>query len=164
VKECVAIRSAGPRDFEPLCELYRHSVTCNPLGFIQDLAFHGSLIEKLPMWRKTGGDLLVAAGGRKVVGLGGLAPQTAQSAELCKLHVDPEWQGQGIGRRIAVELVERAYRAGFSEVVLHVTATQKVAIALYRRLGFREMSRKLFTTTVFGAAVSFDTIHMTLLL
>jgi N-acetylglutamate synthase-like GNAT family acetyltransferase len=90
-----------------------------------------------------------------VVGVGGLAPQNARSAELCKLHVDPGWQRQGVGRLIAIELVERARRAGFREVELHVTATQTAAIALYCSLGFREMSRKLFTTVVFWCSSVF---------
>ena len=160
----VAICSAGANDFDQLCELYRRSVGCNPHGFIQDLAFHGGLAEKISSWRKAGGDFLVAIGRDKVVGLGGLAPQTARSAELCKLHVDPRWQRRGIGRLIAIDLVERARRAGFSEIELHVTVTQTAAIALYLSLGFRETSRKLFTTVVFGAVVSFDTIYMTLIL
>lgn len=164
MKGRVAVRSADPSDFEPLWELYCHSIRCNPLGFIQDLAFHGCLIEDIPMWRKAGGDVLVATGGEKVVGLGGLAPRNAHSAEMCKLHVDPEWQGQGIGRLIAIELVERARKARFSEVILHVTATQKAAIALYCSLGFREVERVPFTTTVFSTTASFDTIHMTLIL
>jgi predicted GNAT superfamily acetyltransferase len=69
-----------------------------------------------------------------------------------------------IGRSIATELVAHARRAGFIEVELHVTATQTAAIALYCSLGFREMSRQLFTTLVFGAVASFDTIYMTLIL
>jgi GNAT superfamily N-acetyltransferase len=163
-KSDVTIRSAGANDFEQLCELYRHSIRCNTLGFIQDFAFHGCLAEKMSTWRKAGGDFLVAIGRDKVVGLGGLAPQTARSAELCKLHVDPRWYRRGIGRLIAIELVEHARRAGFSEVELHVTATQTAAIALYWSLGFRETSRKLFTTVVFGAVASFDTLYMTLIL
>ena len=160
----VTICSAGRNDFEQLYELYRHSIRCNPHGFIQDFAFHACLGDKIATWRKDGGDFVVAIGRDKVVGLGGLAPQTTRSAELCKLHVDPRWQRRGIGRLIATELVERARRAGFSEVELHVTATQTAAIALYCSLGFREMRRKLFTTVAFGAVASFDTIYMTLIL
>jgi len=160
----VTIRSAGENDFDPLSELYRDSIKCNPRGFIQDLTFHGRLTAKIAAWRQGGGDILVASFGDKLVGLGGLAPLNPRSAELCKLHVDPEWQGRGIGRLIATELVERARRIGFSEVELHVTATQTVAIALYWSLGFREMDRKVFMAIVFGAPVSFDTIYMSLAL
>jgi ribosomal protein S18 acetylase RimI-like enzyme len=158
------IRSADPNDFEPLYALYCESIKCNPRGFIQDLGFHGCLIDKICTWQQAGGNFFVASCGSKLVGLGGLAPQNPRSAELCKLHVDSQWQGRGIGRLIAVELVECARRAGFSEVELHVTATQTAAIALYRSLGFRQINRKLFTVIVFGAPASFDTIYMRLAL
>jgi ribosomal protein S18 acetylase RimI-like enzyme len=160
----ITIRSADSNDFEPLCALYCDSVKCNPRGFIQDLTFHGSLTDKIFTWRRAGGDLLVASCGNKLVGLGGLAPQNSRSAELCKLHVESEWQGRGIGRLIATELVEWARRVGFSEVELHVTATQTAAIALYGSLGFREVDRRLFTATLFGVPASFDTIYMNLAL
>jgi ribosomal protein S18 acetylase RimI-like enzyme len=163
VRAGVTIRSADRNDFKPLCALYYDSVKRNPLGFVQDLTFHGGLIDKIFTWRLAGGDLLVASWGNKLVGLGGLAPQNSR-AELSKLHVDSEWQGRGIGRCIALELVECARRVGFSEVELHVTATQTAAIALYGSLGFQETNRKLFTATVFGAPVSFDTIYMSLAL
>jgi ribosomal protein S18 acetylase RimI-like enzyme len=160
----VTIRSAVPDDFEPLYALYRDSIKCNPRGFIQDLTFHGCLIDKIFTWQRGGGDFVVASCGSKLVGLGGLAPQNPRSAELCKLHVDSQWQGRGIGRLIAVELVECARRVDFSEVELHVTATQTAAIALYRGLDFQQINRKLFTATAFGAHVSFDTIYMSLAL
>ena len=160
----VTIRSADQNDFERICELYHDSIKCNPRGFIQDLAFHGRLLDKIPVWRRAGGDFLVASFGDKLLGLGGLAPQNPRSAELCKLHVDSEWQGLGIGRLIATGLVKGARNNGFAQVELHVTATQTMAIALYRRLGFRETDRKVFTATVFGAPAAFDTIYMNLAL
>jgi ribosomal protein S18 acetylase RimI-like enzyme len=158
----VIIRSAAAEDFDPLCDLYCRSIKCNPNGFVQDLAFHGCLIQRTKEWREAGGDMLVACVNGKLAGLGGLAPQDGLRAELCKLHVDPECQGRGIGRLLATELISLAAKAGFPEVVLHVTATQTAAITLYRCLGFRETGREEFKAGVFGVPVSFDTIYMSL--
>jgi ribosomal protein S18 acetylase RimI-like enzyme len=164
MKGGITIRPARPDDFEGLLALYRHSVKCNAQGFIQDLAFHGDIIERSQRWRETGGDMLVAILDGKVTGLGALAPQNPRSAELCKLHVDPARQGRGIGRRLALSLLRHASDAGFAEVELHVTSTQTAAIALYQSLGFRETARKIFSTTVFGAPASFDTLYMRFIL
>jgi ribosomal protein S18 acetylase RimI-like enzyme len=106
--------------------------------------------------------MLVAIAGGSLVGFGGLSPQEAGRAELCKLHVDSKWQGRGIGRRLATGLISHACQAGFSEIELHVTATQTAAIALYRHLGFGETGRKLFAVNAFGEPVLFDTIYMSL--
>jgi ribosomal protein S18 acetylase RimI-like enzyme len=156
----IKIRSADWEDFGPVCDLYGQSVKSNPKGFIQDLTFHGCLIQKMQHWREIGGDMLVAIAGGGLVGFGALAPEEGGRAELCKLHVDSKWQGQGIGRLLATGLISHACKAGFSAIELHVTATQTAAIALYRHLGFRETGRKLFTTSVFGEPVLFDTIYM----
>jgi ribosomal protein S18 acetylase RimI-like enzyme len=104
--------------------------------------------------------MLVAVAGGGLIGFGGLAPQEGGRAELCKLHVDSKWQGQGIGRLLATGLICHAFKTGFSEIELHVTVTQTAAIALYRHLGFRETRRDLFATRVSGEPVSFETIYM----
>jgi GNAT superfamily N-acetyltransferase len=156
----IIIHPAAWGDFDRVCDLYCRSVKSNPKGFIQDLNFHGCIIQKMQHWREAGGDLLVATAGGAVAGFGGLAPHEGRRVELCKLHVDSEWQRRGIGRLLAAGLIGYACKAGFSEVELHVTATQTAAIALYRRLGFIETRRSLFTASVFGEPVLFDTIYM----
>lgn len=156
----VEIRSAQQADFEPLCELYCHSVRCNPHGFIQDLAFHGCLREKVKRWREAGGDMLVARLDGEIAGLGGLAPHSLRRAELCKLHVGSGHQGRGIGRLLASSLIAHAENNGFSEIELHVTASQHAALSLYRKLGFQETRRAMYRTVVFNAEAAFDTIYM----
>jgi ribosomal protein S18 acetylase RimI-like enzyme len=156
----VIIRPAASEDFDLVRDLYCRSLKSNPKGFVQDLTFHGCLIQKMQHWREAGGDMLVATVDGGLAGLGGLAPQEGGRAELCKLHVDSRWQGRGIGRLLASGLIYHAREAGFSEIELHVTATQTAAIALYRRLGFHEIRRALFEMSVFGEPALFDTIYM----
>lgn len=158
----MVIRPVTSEDFDVVRSLYRRSIKSNQNGFIQDLSFHGCIIQKMQNWREAGGDLLVAVIDGSIAGFGGLAPQERGRVELCKLHVDSRWQRRGIGRLLATRLISHAWKAGFSEIELHVTATQTAAIALYRLLGFRETRRSLFTTRVFGEPVSFDTIHMSI--
>lgn len=156
----IEVRSAVEADFNPLCALYCNSVKCNPQGFIQDLNFHGCMIAKTRAWRAGGGDTLVALGDGRVVGMGALAPSGSGKAELCKLHVDEALQGKGIGKLLCKHLITRAAALGFSEVELHVTVTQKAALRLYERLGFRPVKQEIFTTTVFGERTTFDTLFM----
>jgi ribosomal protein S18 acetylase RimI-like enzyme len=158
----IIIRPAASEDFDLVRDLYHRSVKSNQKGFIQDLAFHGCIIQKMQHWREAGGEMLVAFVGGGLAGFGGLAPQEGGRAELCKLHVDAKWQGRGIGRFLSTGLIYHAWEAGFSEIVLHVTATQTAAIALYRHLGFRETERNFFKASVFGESESFETIYMSL--
>ena len=156
----IIIRGAAECDFEGLCALYCKSVRCNPQGFIQDLNFHGCLNAKTRMWRAAGGDMFVGYSSDALIALGGLAPESETRVELCKLHVDPQYQGRGIGRMLTEHMISVAKSRGFSEVVLHVTATQEPAIRLYNSLGFRPQKRKIFSTPVFDRTVSFDTLYM----
>jgi len=156
------IRSIEDADFQAARSLYQKSVRANPCGFIQDLDYHGCLISRMGEWRTKGGDVLAGHIGSDLVALGGLAPQTEHQVELCKLHVDPAWQGRGLGRLMTEQLIARARSGAFSEVVLHVTVTQGPAIHLYSSLGFEPVRQELYRTRVFGEAVTFDTLHMRL--
>jgi GNAT superfamily N-acetyltransferase len=158
----IIIRSAAEEDFDLIRDLYDRSIRSNPKGFIQDLTFHGCLIQKMQHWRDAGGDLLVAIAGGGLAGFGGLSPEVGGRVELCKLHVDSKWQRRGIGRLLATGLIRHACEAGFSKIVLHVTSTQTAAIALYQDLGFCEIGQKLFTVSVFGEPALFNTIYMSL--
>ncbi|MBX2806529.1 MAG: GNAT family N-acetyltransferase [Hyphomicrobiales bacterium] len=156
----ITIRGVSEGDFAGLCELYCRSVRCNPEGFIQDLDFHGCLRAKTGQWRDLGGDMFVGYAGQEVIAIGGLAPESDTHVELCKLHVDPSYQGRGIGRMLTEHMISVARHKGFSQVVLHVTATQKAAINLYKSLGFQPQKRKVFSTSVYNRTVSFDTLYM----
>lgn len=154
------IRAARPSDAPEVAHLYKHSVRCNKRGFIQDFNFHGSLWTRSREWRAAGGELLVGRVSGELAGIGALAPVDLTTAEVCKLHVDPQYQRRGIGEAIALALIELANERRFGRLILHVTKTQSSAIRLYQRLGFVETDHVLFKTRVFGMEQSFETVHM----
>lgn len=162
MSDSVTIRSALEQDFVPLCALYCKSVQCNPKGFIQDLTYHGCLIAMTRDWRRRGGDMLVAYDRDVFVAMGGLSPESGESVELCKLHVDAAWQGLGLGRLMTQRLITLAKQKGFSEMKLHVTTTQCAAVKLYHSIGFQPVKQEWFETEVFGKPASFETLHMSL--
>jgi ribosomal-protein-alanine N-acetyltransferase len=66
----------------------------------------------------------------------------ADEAHLLNLCVRRDRQGEGHGRVIARHMLERARLRGARCVILEVRPTNRVAIALYRSLGFREIGRR----------------------
>jgi [ribosomal protein S18]-alanine N-acetyltransferase len=76
------------------------------------------------------GDQLVGYAGMALVGT-----RRDAEASVHTIGVDPDWQGQGIGRALLVALLEVAdeYRA---PVYLEVRTDNAAAIALYRAHGF----------------------------
>jgi ribosomal protein S18 acetylase RimI-like enzyme len=67
-------------------------------------------------------------------------------AELRRLRVAPERWRSGIGSQLSQTVIDWSRDHGFRALVLNTTAAQAPAIALYRRLGFREVGRSFVGT------------------
>ena len=72
---------------------------------------------------------------------------------LDNIAVNPERQGQGLGRRLIAFGEMEAQRLGHAELRLYTHATMTENIALYRRLGFVETGR--------GQQAGYDRVFMT---
>ena len=57
-------------------------------------------------------------------------------AEIKRMMVDPASRGQGVGRQLLDQVVERATRAGFVSLKLETGISQPEALELYQRSGF----------------------------
>jgi ribosomal protein S18 acetylase RimI-like enzyme len=60
---------------------------------------------------------------------------------LDNIAVDPAHQGKGIGRALIAFAEARAFAAGYREISLYTNAAMVENVALYTRLGFREVRR-----------------------
>ena len=91
------------------------------------------------------GELLVAeAGGGIVACVGYIPPGRSRNpvferdwAALRFMAVDPQARGQGISRALAQECARRARRDGATHLALFTSPAMAVAIAMYKRMGFR---------------------------
>jgi GNAT superfamily N-acetyltransferase len=133
------------RDIGQAVELYNASVVANPEGFRIDPkeSIKAFILRLMDMRGHGCGEFLVGTAGREVVSLGGLDPTgmrmsntDGQLPEIARVHVHAAHQGHGYGRKTVEALIGVAEDYGFDDVQLHVTKTQKRAIALYRRMGF----------------------------
>ena len=62
-------------------------------------------------------------------------------AELKRLRVADDVRRRGVGTRLTQAVIDRCRAHGFRTLVLNTTTPQKPAIALYKKLGFREAER-----------------------
>lgn len=72
---------------------------------------------------------------------------------LDNIAVQPDRQGQGLGRQLIAFAEEEARRLGHAELRLYTHATMTENIALYLRLGFAETGR--------GHEAGYDRVFMT---
>jgi amino-acid N-acetyltransferase len=75
----------------------------------------------------------------ELVACGALLPLWTDSAEIVSLAVDPRFQKGGIGKALVGELLERARRLGFQEVI-----TLTYAVDFFSKLGFAVQPKDKF--------------------
>ena len=63
-------------------------------------------------------------------------------AEILKIAVEPEYQGQGIGQQLLTRALDRAVRLGCSRCFLEVRPSNSGAIRFYLRNGFQAQDRR----------------------
>jgi GNAT superfamily N-acetyltransferase len=71
----------------------------------------------------------------------------AGTGEMKRMYVREPYRGSGLGRRLAMEVIEAAKKSGYGRVVLDTLPKLAPAIALYRDLGFRETNPYLACPT-----------------
>ncbi|MBY6187106.1 ribosomal protein S18-alanine N-acetyltransferase [Marinobacter hydrocarbonoclasticus] len=71
-----------------------------------------------------------------------LFQQVLDEVTLMNLCVDPDAQGQGLGRALLSRALEKASAAGAAHCFLEVRASNAAAISLYQKLGFAEDGRR----------------------
>jgi ribosomal protein S18 acetylase RimI-like enzyme len=88
------------------------------------------------------GRLLLASWDNHIAGIGALRPLSDHDVcEMKRLYVRPEFRGHNIGGALARKLVADACEIGYRAMRLDtVRGKMDSAIALYRELGFKEMS------------------------
>ena len=87
------------------------------------------------------GRFMVAIGDGKVVGYGGFW-MVIDEAHITTVAVAPEYQRQGVGRRLMLQLLEMAKEAEMACSTLEVRAGNAPAIQLYEKLGYQTTARR----------------------
>ena len=87
------------------------------------------------------GRLLLATVAGQPVGCVGLRPFPQEGAcEMKRLYVRPTFRGGKVGKDLVERVVEQSRALGYSRLRLDThPPTMQAAVALYRRLGFREV-------------------------
>ena len=113
-------------------------------------------IEALPgEYAPPGGVLLIArddnaaAGWKKDAAAGCVALRRLDDAtgEMKRMYVREAYRGSGLGRRLALAVIDEARKRNYKRVVLDTLPKLASAIALYRDIGFRDIGPYLANPT-----------------
>ncbi|MCW3481431.1 ribosomal protein S18-alanine N-acetyltransferase [Neisseriaceae bacterium JH1-16] len=86
---------------------------------------------------ESGHQLLIAQNGADIVGLA-VIMLVLDEAHLLNIVIDQDWQGQGLGRRLLGQLMQRERQQGALRMFLEVRESNTIARALYESIGFSE--------------------------
>lgn len=90
----------------------------------------------------SGGDFVVGTLDGHIVAIGAFKKLSASTAEVKRMRVLPEFQGQGIGKMLLKYLEEEIKNHGYREIELHTTINQQAAQKLYEDNEYREFKRE----------------------
>lgn len=104
-------------------------------------SFEQELAELPGEYAPPDGRLLVAAQSSQLAGCVALHRLEPEICEMKRLYVRPQFRGRGLGRVLAERIVADAREIGYKRLRLDtVEPVMRGAVALYRKLGFREIA------------------------
>lgn len=84
------------------------------------------------------GCLILAMIEKLAVGCVALRKVSEHVCEMKRLYVQPPFRREGVGRKLALKVIEHARASGYKRMLLDTLPPMKEATSLYRSLGFKE--------------------------
>jgi ribosomal protein S18 acetylase RimI-like enzyme len=104
--------------------------------YFDGAAFDEEVVGLPGKYARPKGRLLLASVDGRAAGCVALRSLGDGSSEMKRMFVDPEFRGRGVGKALAVKVIDEARLAGYRTMRLDTSVRQLEAIRLYERLGF----------------------------
>ena len=136
----IAIRSASVEDAPAIASIYAHHVLNGTASFDTVPRTEAETAERISWIIGQGWPFVVAELEGKVLGYAYATqfrdrPAYAATCEN-SIYLHPEWIGQGIGRLLLTELIDRARECGFKQMIAVVGGGEPASVGLHEKFVF----------------------------
>ena len=139
VKDLVFTQAKSPTQIAQARELFLEYA--KSLGFSLCFQNFDKELADLPGdYAPPDGRLLLAEYESQLAACVGLHKLDAETCEMKRLYLRPQFRGKGLGRVLADRIIAEARQIGYKRMRLDtVGPVMKDAVAMYRKIGFREI-------------------------
>lgn len=132
-----------PEYREPMLALHRSAIEGFNLGMSQQ-EDEADLVAIEQVYLRDGGEFLVGFIGERLIAMGGFKRLSGTLAELRRMRIAAELQGEGYGTQLLRELERRAFQAGFRTLCLETARRRPLTLEFYRKHGYQETGRGFY--------------------
>ncbi len=126
-----------PEFQETLLFLHRSAIEGFDLGMSQQ-EDEADLSDLENVYIRPGGEFLLGFVGPRLMAMGGFKRLSNISAELKRMRVARDLQGQGYGTILLEQLERRAWQAGIVRLCLEAAKRRPLTLEFYRKHGYHE--------------------------
>ena len=138
--QILIVPAASPAELAAVRDLFLEYWQTRNLG-LSVFNFDQELAQLPGSYAPPEGRLLLAYSGEEPAGCVALRKLEPAICEMKRLYLRPKFRGQGLGRTLAEKIIQEARDIGYQKMRLDtIVPGMENAIALYARLGFREIA------------------------
>ena len=132
-----------PEYQEPMLALHRSAIEGFTLGMSQQQD-EADLVAVEEVYLHSRGELLLGFIGERLVAMGGFKRLSDDVAELRRMRIARDLQGQGYGTLMLRELERRAFQSGVRTLCLDTARGRQLTLEFYRKHGYQETGRSFY--------------------
>ncbi|PYJ59439.1 MAG: hypothetical protein DME24_12760 [Verrucomicrobia bacterium] len=132
-----------PEHQKPMLALHRSAVEEFTLGMSQQQD-EADLVTIDEVYLRSRGEFLLGFIGERLVAMGGFKRLSDVVAELRRMRIAHDLQGQGYGTLMLRELERRAFQSGVRTLCLETARRRPLTLEFYRKHGYQETGRSFY--------------------
>jgi GNAT superfamily N-acetyltransferase len=132
-----------PEFQEPMLALHRSAIEGFDLGMSQRQD-EADLLDLELVYIRNGGEFLLGFIGPRLIAMGGFKRLSNTDAELKRMRIARDLQGQGYGTILLRELERRAWQAGVHNLCLEAAKRRPLTLEFYRKHDYQESGRGFY--------------------